>query len=72
MPARRQVPLVLALLVMLFGWAGPSPAQTAPEAGTPAQSAEAFGEEVTLAEKTIVFLKGHATWDNAFETLVDA
>lgn len=46
-------------------------APAAPAAPAPAQDADAFGEEVTLAEKTIVFMKGSATWDNAFETLVD-
>src|SRR5438132_12901925 len=33
---------------------------------------DAFGEEVTLTAKTIVVLNGTATWDSAFETLVDA
>lgn len=73
MPARRQAaPLFLAVVIAFLGWAGPSSAQTTPQAGAPAQGADAFGEEVTLAEKTIVFMKGSATWDNAFETLVDA
>ncbi len=45
------------------------PAEAAP---APAQNADAFGEEVTMTEKTIVFMKGSANWDNAFETLVDA
>jgi effector-binding domain-containing protein len=36
------------------------------------QAADPFGEEVTLAAKTIVYLKGTATWDTAFDTLVDA
>jgi effector-binding domain-containing protein len=31
-----------------------------------------FGEEFTLASKTIIFLKGNGTWDTAFETLLDA
>lgn len=43
-----------------------------PEPGPPAQSADPFGEEVTLIEKTIVYMNGNATWDSAFETLVDA
>src|SRR6266403_1935548 len=33
---------------------------------------DAFGEEVTLTAKTIVVMNGTATWDSAFETLVDA
>ena len=31
-----------------------------------------FGEETTLTAKTIVYLKGNGTWDNAYETLIDA
>lgn len=36
------------------------------------QSGDAFGEEVKLTEKTIVYLKGSGTWDTAYETLIDA
>jgi effector-binding domain-containing protein len=48
-------------------------AQTTPPA-RPGQTAPAdpFGEEVTLASKTIVFSKGSANWDSAFDTLVAA
>jgi effector-binding domain-containing protein len=38
----------------------------------PGQSADVFGEEVTLPEKTIIYMNGNATWDSAFETLIDA
>jgi len=31
-----------------------------------------FGQEVTLPEKTVVFMAGNGTWDSAFDTLVDA
>ena len=49
-------------------------APAAPPAGAPpaGQPADAFGEEVTLAAKPIIYLKGTATWDTAFDTLVDA
>ncbi len=33
---------------------------------------DAFGEEATLTERTIIYLKGSGTWDNAYETLIDA
>ena len=36
------------------------------------QPGDAFGEEVTLTAKTIVFSKGSANWDSAFETLIDS
>jgi effector-binding domain-containing protein len=32
---------------------------------------DAFGEEVTMAEKTIVYFSGSGMWDSAFETIVD-
>ena len=32
----------------------------------------ALGKEVTLAAKPIIYVKGTATWDTAFDTLVDA
>jgi effector-binding domain-containing protein len=48
----------------------PAPAQSAP--GQPSQGADPFGEEVTLKEKTIIYMNGNATWDSAFETLIDA
>ena len=60
----------------------PSPAPAAPEAApvqpppqaapAPAPPADPFGQEVTLEAKTIVMMKGMATWETAFETLVDA
>ena len=48
----------------------PAPPSETPTA--PAQPADPFGEPVTLPEKTIVFIRGHGTWDTAFETLIDA
>jgi effector-binding domain-containing protein len=51
----------------------PPPAPAPPSSAAPAPKAgDAFGEEVTLAAKTIVFSKGSANWDSAFETLVEA
>ena len=35
------------------------------------QPGDAFGEEVTLPEQTIIFFAGTGQWDNAFETIVD-
>ena len=72
---RLAAPILLALAFALG--AGPAPAQNAappPAAGSPAplQPGDAFGEEVTLPERTIVYLKGHSNWDAAFDTLVDA
>jgi len=68
---------ILLVLTFAFG-AGSAPAQRVapPRAGqdtpSPLQPGDAFGEEVTLPERTIVYLKGHSNWDAAFDTLVDA
>ena len=50
-----------------------SPAAEAPSAAPAApsvQTGDAFGAEQTLTAKKVVILKGSATWDAAFETLV--
>jgi effector-binding domain-containing protein len=47
--------------------AAPVPAQPAPLTAT-----DPFGAEVTMEPKTFVYMKGTATWEAAFETLVDA
>jgi len=55
----------------------PAPADTpppppAPKVEKPAPSEDAFGVEVTLTPKTIIYLKGNSTWDKALDTLQDA
>jgi len=57
----------------LTGVASSAAQNSAPAAPAPAaaQPADPFGEEVTLTAQTIVSMKGTATWDNAFETLVE-
>lgn len=49
----------------------PAPAPAPPAPAPPAQNDD-FGQELVLTEKTIIYLKGQANWDSAFETLVDA
>ena len=77
--------LVLALAPQAYAQA-PSPAQPMPPVQadpppppfpTPAPpqarpDTDPFGEETTLTPKTIIYLKGSGTWDNAYETLIDA
>src|ERR1700682_1556439 len=43
-----------------------------PRAAAPVQTADPFGEEITLAPKTVVLVKGNANWDSAFDTLIDS
>ena len=49
--------------------AQPIPAPPAPK---PLQPNDAFGEEVTMVAKPMVLAKGAATWDTAFDTLIDS
>jgi effector-binding domain-containing protein len=39
---------------------------------SPLRPDDAFGEEVRLPERTIIFFRGRGSWDTAFETLLDA
>jgi effector-binding domain-containing protein len=47
----------------------PASAQAPAPAAPSATAAEPFGEDTTLTAKTIVYMKGTGTWDNAFETI---
>ena len=52
------------------------PAATPPPAAAPApapvQTADPFGEEITLTQKPVVIIKGNANWDSAFDTLIES
>ena len=49
-----------------------SPAAAAPPPPVAAvQTADPFGEEITLAPKKVVILKGTANWDSAFDSLME-
>ncbi len=48
----------------------PAPAIPAPPP-TAAVTPDAFGTEVALVEKTIIYFKGTGNWDAAFDTIVD-
>ena len=50
----------------------PPPPAAEPTVPSPLQPGDAFGQEVILPARTIIYLKGHSTWDQAFATLVDA
>ncbi|MBN8961804.1 MAG: GyrI-like domain-containing protein [Rhizobiales bacterium] len=51
----------------------PPPASATAPASPPAtQTADPFGEEITLTPKTVLIYTGNATWDSAFESLIDA
>jgi effector-binding domain-containing protein len=81
MPFPRLAAPFLVGLSLLFA-AAPALAQApaAPQAEEPAESnaplslkpGDAWGLEVTLPQRTVVYMQGQATWDNAFDTLVGA
>jgi effector-binding domain-containing protein len=53
------------------------PAEQVPPPGaepspSPLKPGDAFGLEVQLPERTMVYLKGHTNWDTAFDTLVES
>jgi effector-binding domain-containing protein len=48
-----------------------APAAT-PPAVAPVQTADPFGEGITLTPKTVVIVKGNANWDSAFDALIDS
>lgn len=50
----------------------PATAQTPPPPAATVQTADPFGEQFTLEPKKVVVMKGTATWDAAFDTLVDS
>ncbi|MGH6666157.1 MAG: GyrI-like domain-containing protein [Pseudolabrys sp.] len=68
---RLAAPILFALALGVV----PALAQNTPPAlgsPSPLKPGDAFGEEVTLPERTMVYLKGSSKWDGAFDTLVDA
>jgi effector-binding domain-containing protein len=71
LPARGAILLMSVLIgVLALNVAASSPlwAQTAVQT----ESIDPFGQEVTLVPKSIVYMSGTATWDSAFDTLIDS
>ena len=53
--------------------ASPSPSAAQTPAPSPSvQTADAFGEEVTLDAKKVLAIKGNSSWDSAFDSLIDS
>jgi len=69
---RTLLPLML-LLALAGGFASaqnaPQPGMAVPEKLKPG---DAFGEEVTLPARPIIYLQGHSKWDSALDTLIEA
>jgi effector-binding domain-containing protein len=52
--------------------AAQTPAAPPPAATAPVQTADPFGEEITLTPRTVVIVKGTGNWDSAFDSLTDS
>jgi effector-binding domain-containing protein len=60
-----------AAAAVSFAVLSPAAAQAPPVAAPPAATSDdPFGEEVTLVEKTIVYVAGSGMWDSAFNTII--
>jgi effector-binding domain-containing protein len=47
------------------------PPAAAPATPAPAPSTDPFGQEVTLTPRSMIAMSGNATWDAAYDTIVD-
>lgn len=53
--------------------ASPSPSVAQTPSATPSvQTADPFGEPITLQAKKVIIAKGNANWDSAFDTLIES
>jgi effector-binding domain-containing protein len=52
--------------------AAQAPATPPPPPAASVQSADPFGEQITLEPKKVVIIKGSANWDSAFDTLIES
>lgn len=48
------------------------PPPSMPNSPAPLQPGDAFGEQIEMPDRTIIYFKGSGTWDKAFETIADA
>jgi effector-binding domain-containing protein len=74
MAAWRTLLLSIAIAWSVFGLTG-ALAQTPnplPRLAITVLPEDPFGEQVTMTERTIVYLEGSGAWDSAFETIVEA
>src|SRR3954464_7151568 len=52
--------------------AAETPAAPPAAAPAPVQTADPFGEQITLEPKMVVVLRGNANWDSAFDSLIES
>jgi effector-binding domain-containing protein len=63
---------LFALLPLAASAQTPTPPPLGAPSPTPLQPGDAFGQEVTLPDRTIIYFRGRGKWDSALETLLDA
>jgi effector-binding domain-containing protein len=69
----RPLRAIALLAAFTFGGSQLAAAQApAPPAASAQQSRQPYGEELSLAAKPVILLRGSANWDAAYESLVDA
>jgi effector-binding domain-containing protein len=68
MSLRRVASLAIAAVLIGFGW----PQDVLAQKAVATQPIDAFGQEVKLAPKTIIYVTGSGTWDKAYDTLIEA
>ena len=75
---RRRWTVLLPLILLVAAPTGAIPARAAPavqpQTSSPPGTAlpgDAFGQEVAMSEKTIIYFSGSGMWDSAFETILD-
>jgi effector-binding domain-containing protein len=69
------MPRLCLVVILALAVAGPGllhPGQAQAQAAVQTLPIEAFGQEITLAAKPIVYVSGAGNWDNAFDSLVEA
>jgi effector-binding domain-containing protein len=70
-PSRNLWLSAVAAAAVSFAVLSPATPQAPPFATPPAATSDdSFGEEVTLVEKTIVYIAGSGMWDSAFNTII--
>ena len=72
MVASRTLLLLVAVASAGFGLSGAAAQTPSPPPAITVAPDDPFGEQVTMAEKIIVYFEGSGQWDSAFETIVAA
>jgi effector-binding domain-containing protein len=67
-----RLPLIVILALAVAGIALLHPGRPLAQGTVQTLPIDAFGQEITLTSKPIVYVSGAGNWDNAFDSLVEA